>query len=98
MGLTRPRHFRFSEKWIVGIAGPLARPGAVWTQAGVSKPAAISLELLRSLHRHDGSDQRLWLNQPLRPWQLRLALLCQEHAQDRRSSARDSSSAASLIG
>src|SRR5258708_14830262 len=98
MGPAGSCDFRISEGWFVGFDRPLARYRAAWTQASVSQSAAISLELLRSLHRRDWADQRLRLNQPLRPRQLRLALLRQEHAQDRRSSARDSSPEASIIG
>ena len=37
--------FVFQRRWIVGIDWPLARHGAAWTQAGVSKFATVSLEL-----------------------------------------------------
>src|SRR6185503_15538739 len=97
LGFARSRDLRFSKRRLVGIDCAFARHWPAWTQADVSQSKAIGLELLRSLHRHDRTNQRLCANEPLRTRELRLALQSTQYAQDRRSLARDSTSETEII-
>src|SRR5881394_559349 len=64
-GPARSRYLRVSEERFMGIDCALTRHWFAWTQARISQSAATGLELLRSLHRHDGANQRLFTDQPL---------------------------------